>query len=584
MPTFPEILKKATAFIASLIMLITSMFPGLLPKSITPTPLQGREYTDGELTVQADTSKYLNVTLLNAGGDIYTPPEDSAGYRYGPSMFVNADGSIDAWFAAPGGKGEWDWITYRHSPDGGANWTNEVRAVYPTPDSMDFYSTCDPGAVKFGGYYYIGYTSTIYEQGICNNVFVARSKTPQGPYEKWNGTGWGGAPEPIIYFDENQKGWGAGEPSFVVKDETLYIYYTWMSTDANGNGINQTRVATADAGDKNWPATVVYKGVAIDKSSIPGSDSADVKFVDDYGKFIAIITAERLGPNSYVSVYESNDGFTFTSVNNLKTNISYYCHNSGISSRPNGHIRLSDKKYIAYVYGPQWGIWATRMQGIGINLVDEKNFSDAANSNSKTDVIPVKQKLVPTFIALTTYPHFFERKVSQGSFIINFFLVTDQLKEPRLILRGEKIQYSGYDPKIISIYGQVCIPISSGKTYVKVTYSGHSVTFLVYIRGENEPINAQSPALKAWKPVQNEYTLLSGANDQKQIRGLAVYEDNTWFELCSPEDGVTYSGYDAGLINVSAQGIVTKVGAGTGSTQVTAACGGYSFTVIVTVA
>jgi hypothetical protein len=184
---------------------------------------------------------------------------------------------------------------------------------------------------------------------------------------------------------------------------------------------------------------------------------------------------------------------------------------------------------------------------------------------------------------LTTSPHFFERKVSQGSFIISFFLVTDQLKDPRLILRGEKIEYSGYDSKIISIIGQICTPLAPGKTYVTATYSGHSVTFLVYVMNENEPINAVSPAVKAWTPVQNEYTILSGANELKQIRGLAVYEDNTWFELFSAADGVTYSGYDTGLINVSPEGLVTKAGAKTGSTTVKVSCGLFSFNVNVTV-
>lgn len=447
--------KRMQALALSFVMLIASLTAGYFSKPVTPTPLPDRDYKDGELVVQADTNKYLNVTVLDAGKNIYEPPQESAGYRYGPSMFVNADGSIDAWFAAPGSKGEWDWITYRHSPDGGVNWTKEVRALYPTPDSIDFYSTCDPGTVKFGGYYYIGYTSTIYEQGICNNVFVARSKTPQGPYEKWNGTGWGGAPAPIVYFDEDWHCWGAGEPSFVVKGDTLFIYYTWTSRDANGSSVNQTRVATADAEDENWPASMVYKGVAIDKSGIPGSDSADVKYIEDYGKFIAVITAERLGENSYVYVYESNDGYAFTNVNKLKTNISYFCHNSGISSRPNGHIRLGDKKYLAYAYGPQWGVWATRMQGIDISLVNEKDFSDAANSNSKTDVIPVKPKVIPTYMALTTSPHFFERKVSEGKFAIDYFLVDNEFKASPLVCTNT-IKYSGYDKTVINISGNKC--------------------------------------------------------------------------------------------------------------------------------
>ncbi len=575
--------KKGIALITSFFMVIVSLGAGLFIQPVKSTPLDGREYTDGEMIVEPDTNKYLNMTVLDAGRNIYEPTEGGAGYRYGPSVFVNADSSLDAWFAAPGGKGEWDWITYRHSPDGGETWTGEERAVYPTPDSMDFYSTCDPGAVKFGGYYYIGYTSTIYEAGICNNVFVARSKTPQGPYEKWNGSGWGGAPKPIVYFDEDWHGWGSGEPSFVVKGDTLFIYYTWMSRDALGNGINQTRVATADANDANWPATMVYKGVAIDKSGIPGSDSADVKFVDDYGKFIAFITAERLGENSYVSVYESNDGYTFTNVNKLKTNISYFCHNSGLSSRPNGHIRLSDKKYIAYAYGPQWGIWATRMQAIDIDLVSEPDFSDAVNPNAKTDVIPVEAKIIPTYLALTTSPHYFESKVSQGTFAIDFFLVDTDFRTSPLPCAG-LLKYSGYDPAVIQIKGNKCTPLSAGNTRVTATFiNGLSVDFVVYVRNENEPIQAESPAVKAWSPVQNEYLIVGAANEHKQIRGLAVYEDNRWFELCAPADGVTYSGYDAGLINVSADGIVTKAGAGRGSTQVTAACNAFNFMVDVTV-
>jgi len=575
------IFKRVWALITGFFMLIASLGGGLFTRPVTPTPLEGRGYTDGELTVTADTNKFLNVTVHGAGKNIYEPTKDKAGYRYGPSVFVNADGSLDAWFAAPGGQGEWDWITYRHSPDGGESWTNEVRALYPTPDSMDFYSTCDPGAVEFGGYYYLGYTSTIYERGVCNNVFVARSKTPQGPYEKWNGSGWGGKPEPIVYFDEDSLCWGAGEPSFVVKGGTLYIYYTWMSRDAAGNAVNQTRVATADARDENWPAAMVNRGVAMDRSAIPGSDSADVKYIEDYGKFIAVSTSERLGENSYVSIYESNDGLTFAEVNKLKTNISYYCHNAGISSRPNGHIRLGIEQYIAYAYGPQWGVWATRLQPIEIGLVDEKDFSDAANANAKTDVLPAEPKTAPVFLALTTSPHFYERKVSQGCFFIDYYLVDTDFRTHALVF-ANTIRYSGYDESVIRIEGSRCTPLAPGETSVTATYfNGLSVTFTVCVRGEDEPIGPENPAVKTWSPVQNSYTLQAGGH--KQIRGMAVYEDNTWFELYAQGDGVTYGGYDDGLIRVSADGIVTAAGGGKGNTVVTVSCGGMSFTVGVRV-
>ena len=41
----------------------------------------------------------LEIPVVETGWDIYTGGQ----YRYGPSIIVNKDGSVDAWFAAPGG-------------------------------------------------------------------------------------------------------------------------------------------------------------------------------------------------------------------------------------------------------------------------------------------------------------------------------------------------------------------------------------------------------------------------------------------------------------------------------------------------
>ena len=187
------------------------------------TPMADRAYTDGELTVAPDETKYVKITAVDEGHDIYNPPADDAGYRYGPSMIINADGSIDAYLSAPGVRGEWDWIIYRHSPDGGKTWTEEKAVLQPTADSVDFYSCCDPGVIKLGDYYYIAYTSTTNENGTDNCVFAARSKNPDGPFEKWNGNGWGGKPSPIVVFTGDEDAYGAGEPSMVELNGKLYI-------------------------------------------------------------------------------------------------------------------------------------------------------------------------------------------------------------------------------------------------------------------------------------------------------------------------------------------------------------------------
>jgi hypothetical protein len=60
-------------------------------------------------------------------------------------------------------------------------------------------------------------------EGNSNHVFLARSKSPGGPYEKWNGKGWGGAPAVFLRYTGDPKKWGCGEPSFVLKDGKLYI-------------------------------------------------------------------------------------------------------------------------------------------------------------------------------------------------------------------------------------------------------------------------------------------------------------------------------------------------------------------------
>lgn len=219
-----------------------------------PEPTEDpRVYKDQLQKVEPREDQHVTFQTTDDGYDVYAPLEGQWGYRYGPSIIYYPDGSMDAWFATPGTSGEWDWFTYKHSDDGGATWSKEVVVLQPTPDSMDHYSVCDPGVIYFDGYYYLGYTSTIVSTngGINNNVFVSRSKNPDGPFEKWNGSGWGGDPAPIVYFDEADSAWGAGEISFVRVDDTLYCYYTWMCPDGD-----YTMVSIADATNENWPTTM----------------------------------------------------------------------------------------------------------------------------------------------------------------------------------------------------------------------------------------------------------------------------------------------------------------------------------------
>lgn len=467
---------KLFSSVVSFFLSFVTVFIGDVNLFINPvqyTPLESREYKDGEIIVAPDPSKHINVTVTDEGYDVFTP-SGSGQYAYGPSIFVNADGSIDLWTARPGDNGEWDWIEYRHSPDGGKSWTNEKRVLYPTPGSADAFSTCDPGVVKFGGYYYIGYTSTTDARGTDNCVYVARSRTPDGFFEKWNGSGWGGDPSPIVVFDGNRDEFGAGEPSFVDIGDVLYIYYAWCD-----GGIRQTRVAVADAADENWPATMEYKGVAITSSG--ADDSADVKFVDDFGKFIAVTTSDRFTENSYISVYESDDGFAFTKCDALKTSIAVACHNCGISSRPNGHIRLCDENFIGYAYGTEWGCWPTRINKISVSLSDAPDLSDTANENLKLAMPLRPGHVLPVYIAFSTREGCYTVK-SGCSLAVRFHMTTTEKKEiPVFFPFSAKIKYSDYDETVVSFSGGRCRALKAGETLVVAEYLGHTAVFRVKV-------------------------------------------------------------------------------------------------------
>lgn len=446
---------------------------GLLTAPVAEyTPLENRAYTDEELCVVPDSEKYVKMTAIDEGVDICpTIKGERFCYRYGPSMIINADGSIDAYFSAPGVE-EWDWITYRHSPDGGKTWTDETSVLSPTPASPDFYSCCDPGVIKFGDYYYIAYTSTVHKDGIINDVFVARSKRPDGGFEKWNGEGWGGKPEPIVEYTGDPATYGAGEPCMVVLDDVLYLYYTWKD-----GALNQTRISVADATNENWPATLQYKGVAIEHAN-GAVDSADVKYVEDFGKFMAVSTMDRFTTESLVVVYVSDDGLTFEKSCYTKVNISHCCHNCGITSRPNGHIRLEDGIYLAYAYGDLWGHWPTRMNEVKLSLTDEPDFSEYDKDNIKTQVKDVRKSWFVDYIGITTKDRVYEKSLSDGAFKVTVLKADSDQETSRIFCN---IEFYDFDENIVSFDGKRFIPKNEGETYVTARWQGHEVVFLIRI-------------------------------------------------------------------------------------------------------
>jgi hypothetical protein len=316
------------------------------------------------------------LATTSAGLDIFTA-SGGASYRYGPSIIINSDGSDDMWTCSPGSGGPADFIRYRHSTDNGNTWTADQVVLQPTSGGADSFSTCDPGVIVFGGYYYIAYTSTNNTDGRNNQVFVARGTSPTGPFDKWNGTGWGGSPQPFITYTDDPSLYGVGEPSMVVVGTTLYIYYSYIGA------VNQTRVATGSTSNSNWPAAVTSAVVVYNRGGPAGNvntlaeDSLDVKWVPSIGKFLGVCVYQRLTSTSYIKLYESTDGIHFTPDYFVDNDRHPYAHNIGMTGDSSGNMNPTAANFVSYAYGPNWGDWNLRLSPVSYQAVTSGAVADS---------------------------------------------------------------------------------------------------------------------------------------------------------------------------------------------------------------
>ena len=530
--------------------------------------------------VTPDPDKHINVSIdADTGYDIYQLPSIlNSGYRYGASIIVNEDGTMDAWFAMTGcGHEQWDWISYKHSPDGGKTWTEEKCVLQPTPDSYDHYSCCDPGVIYFNGYYYIGYTSTV-NANMCDNcIYVARSENPDGPFEKWNGSGWGGdKPQPIVFFTEPQSIWGNGEISFVELNGTLYMYYTLSS--ASGH---YTLVSTADALDENWPATMQQRGIAVGNGS---NDSIDVKYVEEYGKFLAICTDSRLSPNSYLAFYESNDGITFERVDVVKKNVFHYCHNSGMAGSKNGHIVKGMPTFAAYAYGPDWGVWNTRVQEFTLSLTDKIDLSELKEQNIKaTTERDTRDPDTLDFVAISPRNNdvIYVSTRSHSVKLELYACTTFQNQWANIRKYVDEIKLYGYDENVVKAKeGSLTMEVVGiGSTIVTVEWRGMITQVCIKVYDRNNSTGAVTSLVPfVTDTYRLDYTDPLSCNPQ--IKSIISYDDATWIEAWGAEHGITYE-FDSSKIRVTDEGVVYPVVSGTHEIKVK--CASFSYVAKVTV-
>lgn len=494
--------------------------------------------------------KHVRLRLPDSGKDVFalwgTGKPD---YRYGPSIIKNDDGSIDAWFASPGdGKKEYDWITYRHSDDGGNTWGDERVVLAPTPNTADFKSVCDPDVFCYDGYYYMGYTATVNKEGLCNNVFIARSKNPDGPYEKWDGNGWGGNPIPIVYFEGVDIGWGVGEPSFVVVDDKLFLYNTLDSFSEKYGWVRATQVHTADLKDPEWPLNLKYEGISVyrndstdaDHYTYADSDSWDVAYLEDSHKFVALTTNRRFKKDSCLLYYESDDGISFTRVSELNTNVLTGCHNCGLMSDPSGHIGGEDKTMIGYAYSgsgeSKWGVWATRFATVDIDYTDEPDREEDGKGNLKEPINIDESLLSKEPIMLVTDSLTYTAQADETPINIGYYLMNSYRKKSAI--SSDDITIEDYDHNILKLSDDNrLMPIHEGITTVTVAYKQLRREICVRVL----PEEYDDTRISTFYPVCKRYDISVNEPIIVKVRPMAVFGDYDISEL---------SGYSININNI----------------------------------
>lgn len=536
--------------------------------------------------------KHVRLRLDDSGQDVFALwGSGKPDYRYGPSMMIREDGGIDAWFASPGdGKKEYDWITYRHSDDG-ITWGNEKVVLSPTPGTADLKSVCDPDVFFHDGYYYMGYTATVNEDGLCNNVFLARSKNPDGPYEKWGKDGWGSDPVPIIYFDGIDIGWGVGEPSFVLVDDTLYVYNTLDSFSDVYGWVRATQVHTTDITDPMWPDKLEYRGITAYRNdctdntgyTYADSDSWSVAYLEDSGKFIALTTNRRFKDDSCLLYYESDDGISFERVSELNTNVITGCHNCGLMSDERGHIGKDDRSLIGYAYAgsgnSKWGVWATRFVPVCIDYTDEIDRGEDGAENLKQKIFIDESLLGEGPIMLMTDQLTYTTYVGAASVPIRFFLMD---KYRRKSLLQEKVYVEKYDHNILEMNedGEL-VPLREGVTTVGLEYNGLRRDICVRVL----PEDCSGTKIKKFYPVCDRYDISVDERIILQVRPMAVFDNYDIHELSGYEivaNDIAFRSSDPSVCIIEKDGKITPVSAGTSVITVEGTGCRYTIDVYVT--
>ncbi|MFN7161031.1 MAG: sialidase family protein [Candidatus Gracilibacteria bacterium] len=330
-------------------------------------------------------------------------------YTYAPSIIKENDTYHVFACSLPkdeqGGNpyGAWDFIRYTKSIDSGKTWSTPVISLKSKMNAQGIdRSACDPSVVYYKGYYYMYYGS-VYRTGYINNVpqyythvQVARAEQIEGPYLTYtmNNT-WEfepNDPKPIIYpyykepnlngvplAGEQSLGYGAGQPTVLVKDDQLYLWYVDTSrSDRKESPAASLNLIKSDdpvnwgnlsIDGKTWSPKNVAK-----LTSDEALEIGEIKYDDIRGLFTTVVIHDNHNVSSSLWITDSIDGVHWSKARILTPAVAFpnFSHNIGMEGDRTGHIR-SDKLMVGFgsakdfdAQSDRWGNWD--LKGIFVSL------------------------------------------------------------------------------------------------------------------------------------------------------------------------------------------------------------------------
>jgi hypothetical protein len=314
-------------------------------------------------------ANFDNGPIILKGFDLFPYLSSSfTSIRYSPAILVDNNGGIDLWLTLPGGYSigglaYFNQISYMHSDDAGKSWSSEEIVLKPTDAGKDQYYVRNPSVVKYENYYYLTYESrtngTTTSTGSNNNLYVARATSPNGIWQKWNGSGWGGTPASIMSIVPNKVTcYGVGESSLLIKNDSLYIYYSLGKDSAIATRTVCNKVYIKDS---LWPSklvaaktdTILKRNVRNSDGTLLyyGSDRITFKYDQVRDQFFGLGIVNRLTDSSYIQMWSSKDGINYQSYGKLTQGIQTLASFVGISGDSLGHWNSEKYKYMSYTYG-----------------------------------------------------------------------------------------------------------------------------------------------------------------------------------------------------------------------------------------